>query len=223
MNRRYIITAIVAAVAVVAALVGVSLAGGDSDEVTAIEGAAEVTGRLEGVPQEGNVLGRPSAPVTVVEYGDIACPVCKIASEDLIPMLVTDYVRTGRAKLEFRPIAFISPSSERGAFGSEAAANQDMMWTLVELLYRNQGPEQDDWLTDDLLAEAAEEAGLDMERWRADYAGDAVVTRLNERERAANEDGVTGTPTFVVSGPGGEETVSADGVVAAIEKVGPSP
>lgn len=70
-------------------------------------------------------------------------------------MLITDYVRTGKAKLEFRPIAFIRPSSERGALGVEAPALQGQMWSLGTLLYRDQGDESDDWLTDDLLEEAA--------------------------------------------------------------------
>ena len=222
MNKRYIVGAIVAAVVVVGVLVGVSFAGGDSEPVSGITGVAENEQELAGIPQKGNVLGDPSAPVTIIEYGDIACPGCKSASEQVIPALIDEYVRTGEANLEFRPIAFISQSSERGALGAEAAAMQDGMWTLVSLLYRNQGDERDDWLSDDLLEEAVEKAGLDVDRWRTDYAGDAVAAAYFERSNAASADGVDSTPTFIVKGPRGQqEAGSLEDFAAAIEAVGP--
>ncbi len=222
MNKRYIVGAIVAAVVVVGVLVAVSLAGGDSESVSSITGAAENEQELAGLPQKGNVLGDASAPVTIVEYGDIACPGCQAASEDLIPALIDRYVRPGEVKLEFRPIAFISQSSERGALGVEAAALQDKMWTLVSLLYRNQGDERDDWLSDELLEEAAGKAGLDVETWKADYAGDAVAATYFERSSAATADGVDSTPTFIVRGPRGEQKASSlEEFASAIEAVGP--
>jgi protein-disulfide isomerase len=222
-NKRYIVGAIVAAVVVVGVLVAVSLAGGDSKTtVSGITGVAENEKELAGIPQKGNVLGDPSAPVTIVEYGDIACPGCQAASEEIIPMLTDEYVRTGKAKLEFRPIAFISQTSERGALGVEAAALQDKMWTLVSLLYRNQGDERDDWLSDALLEEAAAKAGLDVDKWKTDYAGDAVAATYFERSNAASADGVDSTPTFIVKGPRGQqEANSLEGFASAIEAVGP--
>jgi protein-disulfide isomerase len=221
-NKRYIVGAIVAALVVVAVLVVVSLAGGDSKSVSSITGVAANEKELAGIPQEGNVLGEASAPVTIIEYGDIACPGCRSAAESLIPTVIVRYVRTGQAKMEFRPIAFISPTSERGALGAEAAGLQDRMWTLVSLLYRNQGDERDDWLSDELLQEAAQKAGLDVDKWKTDYAGDAVAQTFFERSNAASADGIDKTPTFIVKGPRGEERPDTlEGFVAAIEAVGP--
>lgn len=209
MSRRYVWGAVAAAAVVVAVLVGLSLTGGDDADGASsgtVEGAAEVTALVRGIPQSGTTLGDPGAPVEVIEYGDLACPACKLASETTVPELIERYVRPGRAKLSFRAIAFISPSSERGAFGAEAAAVQDATWPLVELLYRNQGDEADDWLTEDLLFAAAQELGLDMERFRSDYSSSAAERGLAENQDAAAEDGVEATPTFVVRSLGGERT-----------------
>ena len=222
MNKRYIVGAIVAAIVVVGVLVAVSFAGGDSKTVSSITGVAANEKELAGVPQKGNVLGDASAPVTVIEYGDIACPGCQAASEDIIPALIDRYVRPGDVKMEFRPIAFISKSSERGALGVEAAALQNKMWTLVSLLYKNQGDERDDWLSDDLLAEAAQKSGLDMDKWTTDYHGDAVAATYFQRANDASADGVNKTPYFIVKGPRGEKHVDTlEGFNAAIAAVGP--
>jgi protein-disulfide isomerase len=208
-NRRYIIGAIVAAVVVVGVLVGISLVGGDDGSVTSIEGVEEVQGKFEGVPSSGDTIGDPDAPITIVEYGDMACPVCKDASETSIPQVVDELVKTGEAKMVFRPIAFISRSSERGALGAEAAGMQDRMWEFITLIYANQGPEtEQDWLTDDLMEEAVTDLGMDVEQWNADYAGDEVASRFFERQTQADADQVTGTPFFVVEGPNGSDSFS---------------
>jgi len=222
-NRRYIIGAIVAAVVVVGVLVGISLLGKD-DGPSSIESAETVQAEFEGVPSSGPTIGEPGAPVEIVEYGDTSCPVCKDASETSIPQVVDEFVKSGQAKMTFKPIAFISRSSERGALGAEAAGMQDAMWPFVTLIYANQGPEtEQDWLTDDLLEEAASDLGLDVEKWKADYQGDAVASEFFKRNDEATADNVTGTPFFVVKGPNGEESFSGAAGLSkfreAIEKV----
>jgi protein-disulfide isomerase len=226
-KRQYWIGIVVAALVVVGIVVGVSLAGGgDDDSPSSITGAAEVQAQLEGVPQAGNVLGDPDAPVEIIEYGDMACPACREASTTTIPEAVDQIVKAGDAKLVFRPIAFISRSSERGALGAEAAGMQDAMWSFVELIYRNQGPESDqDWLTDELMTDAAEQLGLDVDRWTADYMGEASEQKFIETDALAREDEVGVTPTFVVRGPNGEKAVTGAVEVSelqdAVNEVGP--
>jgi protein-disulfide isomerase len=226
-KREYWIGIVVAALVVVGVVVGISLAGGDDDDApSSIAGAAEVQAQLEGVPQAGNVLGDPDAAVEIIEYGDLACPACQLASETTVPETVESLVKGGDAKMVFRPVAFISRSSERGAFGAEAAGVQDAMWSFVSLIYRNQGPESDqDWLTDELMEEAVAALGLDVERWRADYAGSEAEQSLLENTALAEQDEVSATPTFVVRGPRGERSftgaVEASELQAAVAEVGP--
>jgi protein-disulfide isomerase len=227
-KKEYWIGLIVAALVVVGVVVGISLAGGgDDDAPSSIAGAEEVQAQLEGVPQSGNVLGDPGAPVEIIEYGDLACPACQQASITTIPEAVDAIVKPGDAKLVFRPIAFISRSSERGALGAEAAAMQDAMWSFVELIYRNQGPESDeDWLTDELMEEAVTELGLDADQWSADYQGQTSEERFLATEAQAQEDRVSVTPTFLVRGPRGEKSVTGAAELSelqeAVAEVGPA-
>ena len=227
MKKEYWIGIIVAALVVVGIVVGVSLAGGgDDDAPSSITGTEEVQAQLEGVPQAGNVLGDPDAPVEIIEYGDLACPACREASTTTIPEAIDQIVKPGDAKMVFRPIAFISRSSERGALGAEAAGMQDAMWSFVELIYRNQGPESDqDWLTDDLMTEAVEQLGLDVNQWTADYMGQESEQKFLATESQAQEDEVGVTPTFLIRGPNGEKTVTGAVEVSelqdAVAEVGP--
>jgi predicted DsbA family dithiol-disulfide isomerase len=104
---------------------------------------------------------------------------------------------------------------------------QDAMWSFVELIYRNQGPESNqDWLTDDLMAEAAGKLGLDVDAWKAAYAGTQVEENFLANQSAAQSDKVTQTPTFVVKGPRGQRAivgaVNVSDLQAAINEVGPA-
>lgn len=226
MNKRYIVGAIVAVVVVVGILVGISMAGGDDNSVSSITDVSRVKSDLAGIPQSGSTLGEASAPVEITEYGDTSCPICKDASETSIPDVIEQFVKTGKAKLTFRPVAFISPSSERGALGAEAAAKQDAMWTFVETVYANQGPESKDWLTDSLLKELVTKIGLDVDQWQKDYESEAVASSFFANDTAWKAAGGTGTPTFVIVGPRGTKTFDgAAGISqfeAAIAEVGPA-
>ena len=115
------------------------------------------------IPQNGSVLGSPTAPVTVVEYIDLQCPACQQFESQALPDLVSRYVRTGKVKIEARPIAFIGPDSIRGRAAALAAVAQNRMFNFAELLYFNQGPENTGWLDDDMVKAAASSIpGLDV-------------------------------------------------------------
>src|SRR5262249_46701091 len=80
----------------------------------AVPGAGAVHALLKGVPQHGNVLGSPNAPVTMAEYVDLQCPYCRQFELSVMPKLVSNYVRTGKLRIELRPVAFIGADSVRG-------------------------------------------------------------------------------------------------------------
>src|SRR4051812_750117 len=77
--------------------------------------AAAVTAKTRafpGIPQQGAALGRPTAPVTLVEYADLQCPYCAEWARRTLPVLASDYVRSGRLRIVFRGLAFVGPESD---------------------------------------------------------------------------------------------------------------
>lgn len=151
------------------------------------------------------------------------CPFCARAASAYVPEVVERFVRPGDASLTFRAMSFIGADSDRGALAVLAAGRQNRLWDLAGVLYLNQGEENDGWLSDDLIARAADAVGIDRGKLDADRGSSAVAEALAEDERIAGENGINSTPTFVVTGPGGSETLttveSADQIAAAIERV----
>jgi protein-disulfide isomerase len=207
-------------VAAVLVLIVVNQGDGDGGDASSVEGAAEVRQLLSGVPQEGLVLGEPSAKVAVFEFGDLQCPFCKAYSEEVIPAVIESSVRNGEATLEFRNFTIIGPESIPAGAAAIAAGRQGRGWDYVELFYRNQGAERSGYVTEEFLTAIAEGAGVpDIARWNEDRKSKAVIREVEATTAEAKRIGFSGTPSFAVEGPGtnGFEPIGTPESAAALE------
>jgi protein-disulfide isomerase len=193
--------AAVLAACTVAALIAISQAGlRDRPAPTpSTELRDELASRFAGIPQHGDTLGNPDAPITMVEFADLQCPFCAQYDRDVLPTLLERYVRAGTVKLVFRPLRFIGPDSARAASAAGAAAAQGTLWQFVDSFYRRQGTENSGYVTDAFLGEIADAIPkLDSARL---LAGDDALARRAEREAQLN--GIDSTPAFLVGPSGG--------------------
>ena len=221
--------ALAVALIVLAIVLGFVFTGGSSSSSTpargslagGLPGAADAQRLFRGIPQHGNVLGSPKAPVTVVEYVDLQCPFCQEFETKAMPTLLSRYVRPGKVKIEARPIAFIGPDSERGRAGALAAAEQNRLFNYMQLLYLNQGTENTGWLNDDVIKSAAASIpGLDANRLQSDRGSDSVKSQMDTLDAQADKANVNSTPTIYVVHKGGKPrlvTLTAPGDPSALE------
>ena len=214
------------AIVAVAVLIVVSQSQNEGGD-TKLEGVGQVNGQLRGVPQNGLVLGEPAAMVTLVEFGDLQCPVCKGFAEEALPRLIETKVRTGQAKIDFRAYTIISEESAPAAAAAIAAGEQGRGWSFVELFYRNQGIENSGYVTDSFLTSIARAAGVaDIDEWNADRSNRRVLAEVSAQSRQARALGFSGTPSFAVQGPATEDLEALDtpaslgDIEAAIDRAG---
>ena len=154
---------------------------------------------VAGIPQQGTVLGNPSAKVRMLQFEDIQCPVCKTYTDDALPAIVDEYVRPGKVKLDFRGLTFLGPDSVKALRISLAAGLQNKLWEVVGLFYENQGAENSGWVTDELVDEIlAEVPGLDADKVKADADSATVTDQITAAQAEATTLKVGGTPSFFV-------------------------
>ncbi len=186
------------AVAIVAALalVGVALVFRDNGSGTPTS-ATTPGADLTGIPQDGAVLGKPSAPVTLIEYADAQCPGCRYYALELFPSITDEYIRTGKIKTEYRGFPFIGPDSTKALRFILAAGEQNRLWQLQEELYRYQGGENKGWVTDALIRERASDIpGLDVDKLFADAQSKRITREAEAAYGKGQALGLPGTPTF---------------------------
>ncbi len=194
---RSVVFAFGIAIAAAVALVAFALLFRTSDDAPEPISAPVVD--LTGIPQSGSELGTPGAKVTLIEYADAQCPGCRYYTVSVFPTIVNEYIRPGKVKTEFRGFPFIGSDSVKALRFLLAAGLQDRLWQLQEALYRNQGAENEGWVTDDLLRELAREIdGLDVERLFRDAASAPIVEKAENAAGEAGAAGIPGTPTFFI-------------------------
>jgi protein-disulfide isomerase len=190
--------------------------GGNPESLT---GVAEVNRELAGLPQHGLTLGDPKAPATLVEFGDLQCPICKAFSEEAIPAVIDSKVRTGEASIEFRNYTIIGAESVPAGAAAIAAGAQGRGWNFLELFYRNQGAEESGYVTDDFLTAIARKAGVeDLGSWNRERRSKRILAEVARTSEEARELGFTGTPSFATEGRSGRlEAVGTVGSAGDLE------
>lgn len=168
----------------------------------------------------GHLMGNPDAPVKLIEYGSLTCPVCGAFSRDATAALRDTYIRSGQVSLEFRhllvhgapdvvlsllsncltPSAFFPTIEQVYAQQSEIVARLDQ--TEVQ---RIQALPQDQQLP--AVARAMEldsffaRRGLPESRFNQCVGDMPAAQRLADSTgEALNQQNIRGTPTFIING-----------------------
>jgi protein-disulfide isomerase len=207
------------AVVAVAVLIVIAGSGDGSGGDTHVEGTRAVDKLLHGIPQYGLVLGDPEAPVELLEFGDLQCRLCRHYAEDILPPIIQGPVRKGQVQLAFLNFVILGPQSTSAGAAALAAGEESHGWNYLELFYRNQGEEESGYADEDFLTAIAKASGVkNLEAWRK--RRELVTPEVEATTGDAERHGFTGTPTFMIQGPGtkGFETLGTPETTSALEE-----
>ena len=153
------------------------------------------------------ILGNPSAPVTIVEYGDYQCPFCTRYFSQTQPLIVANYVNTGKVKMVFRNLAFLGPESTAAAQAAECANDQGKSWAYHDALYNAKisdenkgGGENDGYFTQTVFIKLAQQIGLNIDQFTSCVSSNKYANLVAQEKTDASNLGVNSTPTFFVNG-----------------------
>ena len=114
------------------------------------------------------------------------------------PVLIKEYVATGKAKIIYRHLLQLGERTERASEASECAAEQNMFWDMRYALYDRQNDIYNADLVDTLFGDMAQELGMN----RATF--DTCMQQNTHREEVRADDaasrklGITGRPVFLI-------------------------
>ena len=158
--------------------------------------------------ERAGTIGNANAKVTITEYGDLRCPICKTFDNEVAPQVISDLVRPGTAKLQYKTWPILGPNSVEAAKAAYAARQQNALWPYAALTYLNQGDENIEWFTPAVARALAKGVGLDLTRFDKDRASAAATKAIAQVSDEAAGLGLEGTPTIRVAGPKGAITVA---------------
>lgn len=151
--------------------------------------------KLDGAP----VLGDPKAPVTVVEYADFECPVCRNL-HDALRGVLPNYPQ---AKLIFKdfPLDALHPWARTASLGGRCTYQQDpkAFWKYYDFIYDQQDLISPANIYDKVL-DFAGKANLNTDTFKACLAGPQAAGEVDASLANGNLLEVRSTPTVFVNG-----------------------
>ena len=149
----------------------------------------------------GPVLGKPDAPLTMVEFTDLQCPFCRQFHVTAYEQIKKDYIDTGKLRYISRdfPLDSIHPFAQGAARASRCAADQGKFWEMRHTILLNNAA-----LTNDVFNTFAQDLKLNVATFKACEATAASKFQADMQKDLtdAASVGVSGTPTFVIGKTG---------------------
>jgi protein-disulfide isomerase len=185
---------------------------------------------IGGIPETANVLGKRTAPVTLVYWADLECPICREFVLGALPFVIRRWVRSGDLHIVYASLQTATREPEtfmKQQVAAYAAGAQDKAWYFIEIFYHEQGEEDSGYVTERYLDGIARQVhGLNFARWlRARKLG-KYSGEVEGDAQAADKLGLTGTPSFQIGRTGGplkalevESLVEPESFNRAIERV----
>ena len=116
------------------------------------------------------------------------------------PELYEKYVKDGTLRLEWKDFPYQGRESLDAALAARAAQAQGKFWEYHDLIYANQSSGNSGGYTEESLTALAEEAGLDVDRFRRDLESARHEAVVQADFEEGQELGISGTPTFFING-----------------------
>jgi protein-disulfide isomerase len=137
------------------------------------------------------VGGNPDGAVTVVEFFDYNCTYCRAAGPTMTQLLQ----RNPDIRFVYKEFPTLADSSRFAAQAALAARRQgpELYRVFHDTLLKAKGR-----LAEDTVVKIAREAGVDVDRMRAEMKDPAINESLDRNIALARAMGVTGTPTFII-------------------------
>lgn len=154
---------------------------------------------------DGQHLGDPNAPVRIDVWEDFQCPACRNYSQTVEPLVITNYVETGKVYYTFHFYPLIdggvaTGESHHSANAAMCASEQGRFWDYHAILFTNWNGENQGSFADARLVAFAESLGLDMTAFNACFQSDRYANFISQDLLTGQTAGVHATPSVFVDG-----------------------
>jgi protein-disulfide isomerase len=149
------------------------------------------------------VLGKPDAPVTMIEYSSLGCPHCADFHRDTLPRIKTEYVDTGKVRLIYRDFPLGTPALAASMIAR--CAGPEKYFGFIDIIYRSQAQWSRSNNPLDALSQVARFGGMSKADVGACLKTQTLLDHIRRVATLAQEtQKVVSTPTFII----GDQTIT---------------
>ena len=147
-----------------------------------------------GSPYEGS----PSAPITIVEWGDYQCTYCHLFHDSSLEVIKVEYLTSGKANLIFRDFPLNGPASVLAAEASHCAKDQEKFWEYHNEIYKNWNGENTGWVSKDSLSKFAQNVGLNVDQLKSCLDSSKYKQKVLDTYDLGQKIKIDATPSFLI-------------------------
>ena len=146
---------------------------------------------------DGNAMGNPDAPVKITEYSDYRCGHCGDFALETEPLMEEAFIETDMVYFVSRSVGDLlgSAPSVLATEASYCAGDQNKYWEMHDLIFSNQGVT----ITQSILEKWAKTADVDVTELKECMRSNVYDDRIAQDRIDAEAEGISGTPSFVIS------------------------
>lgn len=156
------------------------------------------------------VMGQENAPITMIEYSDFQCPLCKKFYDESFQTIVENYVNTGKVRYEFKHFPLnIHPQAPNASLAAECALEQNKFWEMHDAIFEN----QNEWSGKnehlDIFKKLAKNLGLNENQYNSCLDDKKYTGNVETDYQEGLKRSIRGTPSFYINGQllvGAQET-----------------
>ncbi len=158
--------------------------------------SGQPTINMKTLADDDPVKGSENAPVTIIEFSDFQCPFCGRFFSQTLPLIESNYIKTGKVKLIFRdfPLGF-HQYAQKSAEAAECADEQGKFWEYHDKIFENQAA-----LSSANLKQWASEIGLDTNKFNDCLDSGKMASEVKKDMSDGTAVGIRGTPGFIING-----------------------
>lgn len=141
-------------------------------------------------------IGNKDAPVTIIAFEDFECPFCERFSQQTLPLIIDEFVKTGQVRLVWKDFPLsIHSNAQKAHEAARCAWEQDKFWEYHDALFNNQNG-----LSAKNLKQYARNLGLNESQFTSCLDSGKYTALIREKISEGTSVGVSGTPSFLING-----------------------
>ncbi len=145
--------------------------------------------------------------MTLKYFGDLECPICQEFTLGALPEIIKKWVRAGKVRVEYDSMETATREPEvftEQQVAAYAAGKQNKGWYFIETFYHEQGEEDSGYVNEGYLQGIARQVpGLNLPVWETQRKNTELLSEVETDKQIANNEGFTGTPSFLIGKTGG--------------------
>jgi protein-disulfide isomerase len=149
----------------------------------------------QGSPYYGN----ETAPITIIDFSDFQCYLCKRHVDNTEQQINSTYVQNGEAAYVFKHLPNRGFDSKNASLAAQCTNDQGKFWNFHKILYANQGPIDSGWVnTENLKKFASQVPGININEFNSCFDTKKYESFIDKDIALANSLGFTETPSFII-------------------------